>query len=1274
MRPSTVVRGCVRGVVGVLLLASLGCSLSTFDETDDVSQMSSAGAAITAGGFRDPFPPPDAASVGAPSQPAASVLFTQGGACATAPCAAPFTPPTTGFNHGLSIEWWMTQPKTATPPVQTANANGVLFQGPGFSLGATWQESQYGALSFQVSEVASGSWLGPYTATIYLPPSDGNAHFFALTHDLHAFRAYRDGEPIAISMSDVPAPQLWVSNELTQIGPQDDLYGTIIPGGFHLGARASTPTVLSLQRATLDKMRLSNVALTPWQVRRNFENDRPYSQVLYVDNSSAASASNAGTKAAPLTLAKAISLVRPGTKLILSPGTGTYDAAQLQLASVAGTPRAPVLIEGLDGTAPITLTSSTATAPTIAGSSYVALRHLTFVLKASAASSHAALQINAATGPTSIDGCTFTGPGTGVAVHSSPNVMVENTIFAMSGTGASLEVADSDGPIVRQDTFYEGDIGVSLEGTTNNSAILNSIFANQTKLCVSLTNAAKFHHVADGNVYSPAAGANAVLIANTAATMTGVAAPPAPQVFSAADVRSHTYAHLAYYFKSKWVDAGDTSVVVFSGGQNLFNLALPNISVGGGNVEELESYRPEAKSLNIAPAFNNPAAGDFSLKPVMGNVMDQGVPYAMQSGVWASLYDFNGCPRPQQGGTDVAGCAAIEGNAVDPGAFETTGPVKGTYTFSGTSAFHASAAVFQTDGGLVRTLLSDVVENAPIATSYPLFWNGLDDDGAPVDSTQAYEFKVRTHEMSYVLQGGVGNTSTNQLDSWHFHRGFSPVSSMVITGDMAYFLEGYNEGQWQFRSFNVSNPNSPNPGPMFGPEGGRPIWTDFMTQLATDGTTLYAINSQHLSAYAATGDHAGIWVTNPAGTQSVVYGVTDTGTEALRVAEQNLPAAGTHDENILTSVTVQKSGNLLMVSRALDNRVYVYDKTVTPSANEKPVGSISVTNPGQIAADPDSGDLWVSSNVGDAGVLYRYANATLTETAPAPATTVTGLQHIVALASVQAGGAVLVVEGGTSQQVKELKLQPNGTATVAWAYGQPGGYANGPAVTNDKFGFWFHGAPLGYIAADPNGGFWVSDTATFRNLHFDHNRNYVEMFSYLPATYYTTVDKTDTTRVFDEFIEFSIDYSVPNVLSWKAENYWGWSQNGPLPFAPGGPIGFGTVATLGTRTFGWVRGIVFPDATPDPADAGGYYLMAELTDGGLRPTDLVDLELPVFGHDKSLELLVKSPAPAQYIEQTFTGAFLADGTPEYTPPTDVCSMKEGTDPLISLPSDGSSLS
>src|SRR3954451_8307931 len=86
--------------------------------------------------------------------------------------------------------------------------------------------------------------------------------------------------------------------------------------------------------------------------------------------------------------------------------------------------------------------------------------------------------------------------------------------------------------------------------------------------------------------------------------------------------------------------------------------------------------------------------------------------------------------------------------------------------------------------------------------------------------------------------------------------------------------------------------------------------------------------------------------------------------------------------------------------------------------------------------------------------------------------------------------------------------------------------------------FWDSGNQVTRVAIEfqHDGKLWVSDTATGRMFLFDTAGKLVNWFMYRADTYVAAVDQTSSssaTRVFSEYLEFSIDHSSPSSFNWS---------------------------------------------------------------------------------------------------------------------------------------------
>ena len=77
------------------------------------------------------------------------------------------------------------------------------------------------------------------------------------------------------------------------------------------------------------------------------------------------------------------------------------------------------------------------------------------------------------------------------------------------------------------------------------------------------------------------------------------------------------------------------------------------------------------------------------------------------------------------------------------------------------------------------------------AGTYTIYWDGLDDNGTNIISTNDYEGQVVTNNFD-VSWGTIGNSSA--LDHGEgVYRSYTPIQTMAISGDNVYFGDAYNE-------------------------------------------------------------------------------------------------------------------------------------------------------------------------------------------------------------------------------------------------------------------------------------------------------------------------------------------------------------------------------------------------------------------------------------------------------------------------------------------------
>jgi len=557
------------------------------------------------------------------------------------------------------------------------------------------------------------------------------------------------------------------------------------------------------------------------------------------------------------------------------------------------------------------------------------------------------------------------------------------------------------------------------------------------------------------------------------------------------------------------------------------------------------------------------------------------------------------------------------------------------FAFSLDESSKTSAGVFTPDGTLIRTLWSKVYYQAGTNSAV---WDGLDDSGNPV-TPGTYQIKLLQHNTEYVWDGAIGNTSAERSGPM-VHAAYLPMRDMAITGTNAFYVTGYNEGKYDFDNFLTTDPQHVR---MKWSADGQAAnqydrnwgWT------ATDGNRVYFACDQATDPTNLTAeDYPGFVVASNVGDNSPAtfnQGVPIINGAYNSTYYPNGIYVGTQPG--LSGLAVQQSGNLLAVAVTPDNRVYLLDKL-----SGMIVTNFDVVSPGRMNFSPD-GSLWlVSSND-----VVCYTNIA---TSPTLALTIAGFSNPLAVAVNPAdANLILVADGGGSQQVKAF----DGTGTPLWNYGLAGGYqANGVAVTTNKFWFDNAGTEGTFVCFAPDGSFWVGDGGNHRSLHFSAAREYIEQIMFQPHSWMACVDQNNPSRVFNQFLEFSVDYTKPLQQAWTLVNNWKANVD-PCNISWNEGLREVTTFTNG-RTYALV----------DDNCQGNVAVqeVCELGTNGLRLTGLYPFENGgwiSFGPDGSVR--VTTIGTARWYESTLNG-FDGLGNPMWNPSTLIASAPDGaTDPV-----------
>ena len=461
-----------------------------------------------------------------------------------------------------------------------------------------------------------------------------------------------------------------------------------------------------------------------------------------------------------------------------------------------------------------------------------------------------------------------------------------------------------------------------------------------------------------------------------------------------------------------------------------------------------------------------------------------------------------------------------------------------TFNFMLARAAHTSAGVYNSSEKLVRTLWSDALWTSP--GPFSSTWDNLDDYGNTV-SAGSYTIKVLGHNVNYVWEGVVGNTSDNTSGPT-VHACLNFVTTLSFSGTTGCYSVGYSENSPCFYSFSMANPQQVTARFTGCSTGGNDYGWYYSD--ADSSQVFFACPATELSGTTLMTQPGAVSKFNPVTGTSVPF------TSGATIYDQyhsftNGIHVGTQPS--ITGLAVQKNGGtLLAVSVAADNLVYLLDKT-TGSV----VRSFSVTSPGPLAMD-NSDNLWAVSGTS----VYQYSNLsstpTLTGTAMGSGSTalVKPLALAVSPASSTQPNLLLIADGGTSQQIKAYNM----SGTWQWTFGQPNGYTNYSAVTTDKF--WLYN-PEGLgeqtaLAFQPDGKFWVVDAMNCRVLRYQLGATanalpvYQDQIAFINRCYSNAVDQNNPSRVFasteGKMLEFKIDYSKAlsgTNGSWTLAKNWG---------------------------------------------------------------------------------------------------------------------------------------
>jgi hypothetical protein len=212
-----------------------------------------------------------------------------------------------------------------------------------------------------------------------------------------------------------------------------------------------------------------------------------------------------------------------------------------------------------------------------------------------------------------------------------------------------------------------------------------------------------------------------------------------------------------------------------------------------------------------------------------------------------------------------------------------------------------------------------------------------------------------------------------------------------------------------------------------------------------------------------------------------------------------------------------------------------------------------------------------------------------------------------------------VVDGGTNQQVFGFDVN---THVNSRTLGVAGGMSDcNPNLTHTRFAFdsypYNTTLDIGYItgrnymnfaSADDDDGLWIQDLAGARVQHFDGGGNYVNRIIAKRPNYYVMSSDTMPTRMFNQLLEYTINYNVPLVPgdpdpnlggngAWDQVRDWGICMFSPTLNTDGHwfvsveRLSNGRVYAQGTSHAGTMGRVIWelPDNTNPPTDTTHPY-------------------------------------------------------------------------------------
>lgn len=450
------------------------------------------------------------------------------------------------------------------------------------------------------------------------------------------------------------------------------------------------------------------------------------------------------------------------------------------------------------------------------------------------------------------------------------------------------------------------------------------------------------------------------------------------------------------------------------------------------------------------------------------------------------------------------------------------------FSYTNAKAYtHVSAGLYSTGGILLKNIFSLQSETAGKHTHY---FTLIDNDGNAI-APGNFVIKVSSNNNVYKWLGTLYNNS-DSLSGTHVWRGGTPISDMWPHGTKVNIVQSFSENAPAEGGFDTAHAR---------------IMINYQAYSTTYAGGLFVCGNgtyRFIASKDYQGAHNFVHAENASNdlpaTLTSWTSFTGTPPQINYAKVGDLNALG--NTGVISGMAVQQGHNgFLCIAHKNQNVINIFK---TSDGSGSFVTSFSIAAPTNLAFDGD-GFLWIAQGTTWTKYAINLATGALTSTG----ISISGFSRIAGADIL--GSKMLIEDAGTHQVVKEYD---ESTLALLWTTGTVGGYSTSPTVTNTKFYLEdLRGQYLTYVRFMSNGTWWIGDTGNNRALHFDALGNYIESIAFFTEytslntgvqngiTYNLNVVQNEPTNVFQDFLEFQIDYSQPFSSSYKLKNNWGYA-------------------------------------------------------------------------------------------------------------------------------------